>query len=373
MKDWAHPAVFTYVKICDKSRPDKSLVHLIAKRAGLETADIDCCEIPLTLPYAKLTKNIWAELSSLATAYRCHLECAPEKPLVFAHSPYQTETLITDDVSYSFSGGRIYYLRTTAMAEKYRNTVRMKINVPVSLERQEIWRYVDAPVLYDGDVRPYYPFRANNPREIEHGGYEARYVVKDDIGNERAVIYADLVDTKEEAENRLQFSDGEFHYSAYDVGTYHDRALVTLGKEQADNNEQSDVSGGCNLLYAGIYGRPVVLDLNRSCFMRDDADVARFGTCALNVSGSYFSTDDVNGRPQYEDRVCRELAERLARKREFTIKTHRAVFHARIGAAVDIVTKAGTARGVINALAFHFKRGEAFRAGFRIKEEGYGV
>jgi hypothetical protein len=89
-RNWSAPAVFTYSVVCDKTQPEKSLVHGIAQRAGLSVTDIDCSTIPVTLPYVKLRKNIWAELSSLVTAYRCHLECAPEKPLVFAHSPYQT-------------------------------------------------------------------------------------------------------------------------------------------------------------------------------------------------------------------------------------------------------------------------------------------
>ena len=83
-RDWTSPAVYTYSVVCDKSKPEKSLVHNIAQRAGLGVIDIDCSTIPVTLPYVNLTKNIWSELSSLATAYRCHLECAPEKPLVFA-------------------------------------------------------------------------------------------------------------------------------------------------------------------------------------------------------------------------------------------------------------------------------------------------
>jgi hypothetical protein len=85
-RDWIAPAVFTYSVICDKTLPDKSLVHGIAQRAGLAANDIDCS---VTFPYIKLRRNIWAELSSMATAYRCHLECPVEKPLVFAHSPYQ--------------------------------------------------------------------------------------------------------------------------------------------------------------------------------------------------------------------------------------------------------------------------------------------
>ena len=90
-KDWTSPAVFTYSVVCDKTQPQKSLVHGIAERAGLLPMDIDCSTIPVTLPFVRLKRNVWSELSSLATAYRCHLECAPEKPLVglcFIMIPY---------------------------------------------------------------------------------------------------------------------------------------------------------------------------------------------------------------------------------------------------------------------------------------------
>jgi hypothetical protein len=140
-RDWTAPAVFTYSVVCDKTQPHRSLVHGIAQRAGLGVNDIDCATIPVTLPYVRLRRDIWGELSSLATAYRCHLECPVEKPLVFAHSPYQAEPLLDDEVSYTFTGEDIFYLRKVDRAELYRNTVRLKINMPVSLEKQEIWRY----------------------------------------------------------------------------------------------------------------------------------------------------------------------------------------------------------------------------------------
>jgi hypothetical protein len=38
-------------------------------------------------------------------------ENLPEKPLVFAHSPYQSEPLQEDEYSYTFTGGR-YFLFT---------------------------------------------------------------------------------------------------------------------------------------------------------------------------------------------------------------------------------------------------------------------
>jgi hypothetical protein len=358
-RDWTNPAIFTYSVICDKTQPEKSLVHGIAQRAGLSVNDIDCSTIPVTLPYVRLKKNIWAELSELATAYRCHLECAPEKPLVFAHSPYQTEPLRDDDYSYTFTGEHIFYLRKTAKAEQYRNTVRLKINLPVSLEKQEIWRYDEAPVLYNDDLQAHYPFKDPLVREIEAGNYEAHYRIIETGGKERAVVYADNIDTQEEAESRLEYEGGPFSYSAYDVTTHTDRAILTLHKE-ADGD----------LYRAAIYGRPVVLDLNRSCFLRDADGIAAYGTAALNVSGSYFSDYEIDGKPHYEDWASRELAERIQDRREFTVKTHRGLFNARVGAKVRILTKRELLRGTINAFTFRYRKDEAFQSTFHITEGG---
>jgi hypothetical protein len=370
-RDWTAPAVFTYSVVCDKTKPEKSLVHGIALRAGLSVTDIDCSTIPVTLPYVKLRRNIWAELSGLATAYRCHLECPVEKPLVFAHSPYQNEQLemSNEQCSYTFKGEDIFYLRKTAKADLYRNTVRLKINMPVSLEKQEIWRYDDPPVFYDEFLQPHYPFKYPLVREIEAGKCEARYKIKDADGKERNVVFADQIDTQEEAENRLEFvssgdaDGGSFAYSHYDVTGNHDRAILTLQKE-ADGD----------LYQAAIYGRPIILDLNRSCFMKDLEAVAAYGTVALNVTGSYFSEYGiVRGNvtlAHYEDWVVRELAERLQNNREFTVKTHRALFNARVGARVQVTSNREQGTGVINAFSFRYKRDKAFIASFRITEGG---
>jgi hypothetical protein len=358
-RDWTAPAVFTYSVICDKTRPEKSLVHGIAQRAGLAVNDIDCSTIPVTLTFARLKKDIWAELSELATAYRCHLECAPEKPLVFAHSPYQTEPLQEDDYSYTFTGEHIFYLRKTALAQLYRNTVRLKINLPVELEKQEIWRYDEIPVLYNDDLQAHYPFKYPLVREIEAGPYEAHYKIIDGSGKERAVVYADDIDTQGEAENRFEYTGGPLSYSAYDVTTHTDRAILTLHKE-AD----------CDLYKAAIYGRPIVLDINRSCFLTDSEGIAAYGTAALNVTGSYFSEHEINGKPQYEDWVIRELAERIQDKREFTVKTHRGLFNARVGAKVRILTQRELLQGTINAFTFRYRKHEAFQSSFKITEGG---
>jgi len=57
-RDWSAPAVFAYSVVCDKSQPQRSLVHGIAQRAGLGINDIDCSTIPVTLPYVKLRRDI---------------------------------------------------------------------------------------------------------------------------------------------------------------------------------------------------------------------------------------------------------------------------------------------------------------------------
>ncbi|MCL2441068.1 MAG: hypothetical protein FWD14_04960 [Treponema sp.] len=361
-RDWTSPAVFTYSVVCDKTQPENSLVHGIAKRAGLAVNDIDCSTIPVTLPYIRLRRNIWGELSSLATAYRCHLECAPEKPLVFAHSPYQTETMTDNEYSYIFTGDDIFYLRKTARADYYRNTVRLKVNMPVSLEKQDIWRYDEAPIFYDDNLQPYYPFRNAIVREIESGRYEARYKVIDENGKERNVVFADEIDDREEAETRFEYQGGSFYYSFYDVTTHYDKAILTLNKD-ADGD----------LYRAVIYGRPIVLDLNRSCFLRDEEGIENYGTVALNITGSYFSEYEIDGRPHYEDWVIRELAERIQNKREFTVKTHRALFNARVGAKVKIKTKNEELSGTVNAFSFRYKRNKAFVASFKIMENREGA
>jgi hypothetical protein len=102
--------------------------------------------------------------------------------------------------------------------------------------------------------------------------------------------------------------------------------------------------------------------------MRDTDGVSNFGTVALNITGSYFSEYEIDSRPQYEDWVSRELAERIQNRREFTVKTHRAVFNSRVGAKVKIEVRNEKLAGTINALSFKYKRDEAFIAWFHITE-----
>ena len=111
------------------------------------------------------------------------------------------------------------------------------------------------------------------------------------------------------------------------------------------------------------------MDLNKSSFVRDIDGVNAYGTVALNVTGTYFSEYKVNGRPQYEDWVVRELALRIQNRREFTVKTHRGIFNARVGARVKIKVKNEKSEGMINALSFRYRKNEAFVSTFRIRAE----
>jgi hypothetical protein len=237
--------------------------------------------------------------------------------------------------------------------------VRLKINLPVVFEKQEIWRYDEAPILYNDALQAHYPFKDPLVREIEAGNYEAHYRIIDAGGRERNVVFADEVDTREEAESRLEYEGGPFAYSLYDVTTNPDKAALTLRKE-ADGD----------LYKAAIYGRPIVLDLNRSCFLRDSEGIAAYGTAALNVTGSYFSDYEIGGKPQYEDWVMRELAERIQDRRKFTVKTHRGLFNARIGAKVQITNSKEQLAGKITAFTLRYRKDEAFQSTFHITEGG---
>jgi len=357
-RDWTAPAVFAYTVVCDCAQPDTSLVHLIAKRADINVEDIRCSTIPVGLPFARLRDNVWRELSSLAVAYRCHLECGADGKLEFFNSPYQAEPVIDDGVSHIFEGADIHGLRTTDRADLYRNTVRLKVNMPVSLSRREIWRYDQPPVIYDEQGRPRFPFGAGYAREIERGRHAAAYSALDDGGEKRPVVYADEVDDKTLAESRLEYAGGPFTFSLYDVDSSFDKAFLTMDK-----------GAGGYLFSASIHGRPIVLDLNRSCFLRDEASVAANGTLAVNATGRYFSEHDIGGGTlHYVDWTRRELALLSQRRREFTVRTHQALFNARVGARVKIRAGGKEAAGALSAFSLFYKRDAAFVSTFRVME-----
>ena len=59
-------------------------------------------------------------------------------------------------------------------------------------------------------LQAHYPFKYPIVREIENGNHEAHYKIIDTSRKERAVVFADTIDTQEEAENRLDYDGGHF-------------------------------------------------------------------------------------------------------------------------------------------------------------------
>jgi hypothetical protein len=66
------------------------------------------------------------------------------------------------------------------------------------------------------------------------------------------------------------------------------------------------------------------------------------------------------------------LAQRIRKKRDFTVKTHKALFNARVGAKVKITLRNEELWGTINAFSFRYKKESAFIASFHITETGGG-
>jgi hypothetical protein len=113
-------------------------------------------------------------------------------------------------------------------------------------------------------------------REIKAGNYESRYRIIDTGGKERAIVYADQIDTREESESRLEYGGGPFAYSLYDVTTHTDRAILTLHKE---------VDG--DLYKAAIYGQTIVMDINRAHYSTRQSIVAGTPLASLVGDASY--------------------------------------------------------------------------------------
>jgi hypothetical protein len=307
---------FVHCVVCDNAQPGRSLVHLIAKRAGFRAEQIVCNDIPFEVLYAKLTRDAWAEISDLARTYRCSVEVMPGgggtplpnpppqggrelgAKLVFGSSPYQAGAFEAPRVMSGFAGRDIFLLKTKELGGYYANAVRFKNNMPVQLGKRMIYKNEDA--------------------KLSSRNYGDFYCVDDD-GDKRAVFYVD------------------------------------------------DVEGSLN--DAVFKGRPIVFDLNRAYFASDKKEIERRGTLAINVSGKYFS--DVvlgSGRKQYEDWAERELAERLRPRRRITLETHRANTNVLCGELTEVKTKDKYFRGVVTGTALHYRKLEALRQRIKIEE-----
>lgn len=352
-KDWTNPEVIVHSVICDKEFPEDSIVHRIAGRAGLGVSDIDCSTVREYLPYVKLTRSVWDELSDVARVYRAHLETAMEKPLVFVTGD--------DAVQYVFDHRTVTHARIYDLREQYRNTIRIRWTRYNEYPAVELWRYTDPPVVYTPTLTPTYPFIVDGEkRDIEHAGYSAWYSVRTSQGRVLTVVYAEQIDDQSTFEANMVTDGPALPVTVYDTTTWRDRAILRL---------EPDVS--TILLDARIFGNAIAAEQNFSHYIHDEAEVAANGTVALNVSTPYLSETEREGVPYYEW-YANHLLEKLTRARKgFFLKTHRALFQARVGAAVAVNLANGlvSERAEIVEMELRYAAREPFVATFFLEEE----
>jgi hypothetical protein len=352
-KDWTSPEVIVHSSICDKEFPASSIVHRIAARAGLIASDIDCSTVTEYLPYVKLTRSVWAELSDLATVYNAHLETALEKPLVFVNTE--------DEIQYVFDNSNVNHIRMHDLRDQYRNTLRLRWTRYREFSGVELWRYTDPPVIYTGTLTPTYPFVAEGEnRDIEKAGYEARYTLQTDDGKTRSVVYAENVDTQGTFTANIITSGPALRVTAYDVTTLRDRASVRL-----------EAATDTVLLSAAIKGDAIAGETSFSHYIDDPAEAVANGTVAENITTPYLSETLRDGVPYYQTYASSLLSKLKRARKGFFLKTNRGTFHARVGAPVRINMADGliSERAEIVQMELRYKMKEAFVASFFLEEE----
>jgi hypothetical protein len=355
-KDWTEEEVFTYTRIADKGNPGDSLLHLIAARGNIGPEDIDCASIDAEVPYLKASANVWDELSDCARAYDAHLETPVEEKLLFAHSPYQREEEEPEETPYTLGNANLFYLSRTDAREEFHNEIRLKWNKAETKPRQKLWRYEDPPVLYAEDLSPFYPFRAAGEKraiENEEPEYTALYTALGDDGKPRTVLYADELDTQAQVESGMQTSGPGLEVAFYNPERYPDRAVIRLL-----------CTADTDLEELSIWGRPIAVEPNFACYLRDEESIAAHGLRVLNATGKYFSDTLYDEKPQYSLWTERTL-DRLSKfRRRYLAKTNRGIFHARVGAKVELSeTKLSSGISVtcrIEELFLRYRKNESF-------------
>lgn len=112
--------------------------------------------------------------------------------LSLIESPYDTENEYSEESCFTLDETEITHYRFfNNNNDKYANNVRLKYTRYVQTERQELWSYSDAPVWYDEDMQPYYPFTDDSRKIISDTDYQAIYTAKNDEWKTRNVVYAD--------------------------------------------------------------------------------------------------------------------------------------------------------------------------------------
>lgn len=352
-KNWTDSDTLIHSVVCDKTQPEKSLVHLIAARGGIATRDINCGLLAFDIPYVTVEGSAWKELCALAKAYEAVVECGKDLTLSFIESPYDLENEYSEESCFSLDENEITHYRFFKNHEKYANNVRLKYTRYVQTERQELWTYSDAPVWYDEDMRPYYPFTDDNRRIISDNDYEAIYTAKNDEGKKRNVVYADSLDSEQDFLDAMEVTGEDKPLIVqYDTTTYRDRAIIQLDR----NNKL------IGLKKASITGYAIISEPNYSIFVKDDDEIAANGQIVRNVTSKYLSDDLFEGEPFCQRRAKDLLRECVNCKGGYYLTTFIPMIHARVGAFMEIRLRAeGEYKKVkIDEITFRYKKDNAF-------------
>lgn len=352
-KNWTDSDTLIHSVVCDKTQPEKSLVHLIAARGGITTRDINCGELAFDIPYVTVEGSAWKELCALAKAYDAVVECGKDLTLSFIESPYDLENEYSEESCFSLDENEIIHYRFFNNHEKYANNVRLKYTRYVQTERQELWSYSDAPVWYDEDMRPYYPFTDDNRRIICDKDYQAIYTAKNEDGKTRNVVYADRLDSEHDFLEAMEVTgENKPLIVQYDTTTYRDRAIIQL-----DRNDKL-----IGLKKASITGYAIISEPNYSVFVKDDEEIAENGQIVRNVTSKYMSDDLFEGEPFCQRRAKDLLRECVNCKGGYYLTTFVPLIHARVGAFMDIrLNEHNEFKKVrIDELTFRYKKEAAF-------------
>ena len=353
-RNWTDAQTVVHAKVSDRLHPENSLVHIIAGRGGIEASEINCGSLPFDVPYVVVAGSAWKELCALAKAYDAVVECGKDLTLSFIESPYDTENDYSEESCFELTENDITHYRFFNNNDKYANNVRLKYTRYVQTERQELWSYSDAPVWYDEDMQPYYPFTDDSRKIISDTDYQAIYTAKNEDGKTRNVVYADDLTTEEEFIRDMQIagSSPAMTCTNYDTTTYKDRAIIQLSR-----------NGKLIGLYkAAIYGRAIISETNYSVFVKDDSEIAVKGQIVKNITSKYLSDDLFENEPFCQRRARDFLQECINCKGAYYLTTYLPLIHARVGAFMDIrLNKDSAFKKVrIDELTFRYKREDAF-------------
>lgn len=352
-RNWTDAQTVVHSVVCDRLHPKNSLVHIIAARGGINANEINCGTLPFDIPYVVVAGSAWKELCALAKAYDAIVECGKDLTLSFIESPYDIQNEYSEESCFELNECEIIHYRFFNNREKYANNVRLKYTRYVQMERQELWSYSDAPVWYDEDMKPYYPFTDDSRKIISDNDYQAIYTAKNDEGKTRNVVYADGIDSEEDFIEAIEVTgEDKPEVIQYDTTTYRDRAIVQLGRD-------GKLIG---VRKASITGRAIISETNYSVFVKDDNEIAEKGQIVKNVTSKFLSDDLFEGEPLCERRAKDFLDECVNCKGAYYLTTYIPLIHARVGAFMDIRLNgtAGFKKVRIDELTFRYKKDEAF-------------